>query len=107
MHRAGSTTAAMPRPLTASHVPHMVLHMKTTLNIDDSVMQRLREQAARQGKTMSEIVEAGLRLVLENAETGRRESEPAGADALPAWDSGGAKVDIANREALYTSMGSD
>ena len=35
-------------------------HMKTTLNIDDSVMQRLREAAARRGTTMSALVEAGL-----------------------------------------------
>lgn len=46
----------------------MVIHMKTTLNIDDSVMQRLREEAARRGKTMSELVEAGLRRVLEEPE---------------------------------------
>ena len=42
----------------------MVLHMKTTLNIDDSVMQRLREEAARRGTTRSSLVEAGLRRVL-------------------------------------------
>ena len=32
--------------------------MKTTLNIDDTVMQRLREEAARRGTTMSAPVEA-------------------------------------------------
>ena len=39
--------------------------MKTTLNIDDTVMQRLREEAARRGTTMSSLVEAGIRHVLE------------------------------------------
>src|SRR5439155_264288 len=36
----------------------MVFHMKTTLNIDDTVMARLRQEAARQRKTMSELLEA-------------------------------------------------
>jgi len=43
----------------------MVFHMKTTLNIDDGVMNRLKEEAARRGTTMSSLVEAGIRLVLE------------------------------------------
>jgi hypothetical protein len=29
----------------------MVFHMKTTLNIDDAVMARLKREAARQGRT--------------------------------------------------------
>jgi len=45
----------------------MVSHMKTTLNIDDTVMKRLREEAVRRGTTMSALVEAGLRLVLAEA----------------------------------------
>ena len=74
--------------------------MKTTLNIDESVMQRLREEAARRGTTMSFLVEAGLRRVLaepEKASDGRREPLP----PLPTWNSGGFRVDIANREELY------
>ncbi|MFN8582881.1 MAG: ribbon-helix-helix protein, CopG family [Gemmatimonadaceae bacterium] len=35
-------------------------HMKTTLNIDDSVMARLKREAARSGRTMSELVETAL-----------------------------------------------
>ena len=80
----------------------MVFHMKTTLNIDDTVMQRLREEAARRGTTMSELVEAGLRRVLEEdrapAST-RRALAP-----LPRWRSGGARVDVADRDALYALM---
>ena len=76
----------------------MVSHMKTTLNIDDTVMRRLKETAARRKTTMSALVEAGIRQVL---------AEPAAADGqgglppLPKWQSGGFQVDIANREALY------
>ena len=58
----------------------MVSHMKTTLNIDDTVMQRLREEAARRGTTMSALA------------------------PLPTWRCGGLLVDIANREELYRVM---
>lgn len=79
----------------------MVFHMKTTLNIDDTVMHRLREEAARRGATMSEIVEAGLRLVLdEGAEAKPAKKLP----RLPSWSSGGATVDVSNRDALYAVM---
>lgn len=77
----------------------MVSHMKTTLNIDDTVMARLREEAARRGCTMSELVEAGLRLVL-------REAPKEGEDLpeLPRWRSGGAQVDVADRDELERAM---
>jgi hypothetical protein len=79
----------------------MVFHMKTTLNIDDSVMNRLREVAARRGTTMSELVEAGLRLVLdEGVDTGAENKLP----RLPSWTSGGALVDVSDRDALNAVM---
>jgi len=76
----------------------MVCHMKTTLNIDDGVMDRLRREAARTGKTMSELVETALRLLLQSR---RQRAE---LPALPTFDSGGAFVDVADREALYRAM---
>lgn len=88
--------------MTDGHTVNMVTHMKTTLNIDDTVMQRLREEAARRGTTMSELVEAGLRRVLgDEAVPGspRRSLAP-----LPRWRSGGARVDLADRDALYALM---
>lgn len=78
----------------------MVLCMKTTLNIDDSVMTRLKEEAARQGRTMSEMVESALRLLLQSSQS-RRESE---LPALPSFRSGGHLVDVADRDALYEAM---
>jgi len=42
----------------------MVFRMKTTLQIDDAVMARLQEEAARQGRSISEMVETALRLLL-------------------------------------------
>lgn len=77
----------------------MVIHMKTTLNIDETVMRQLKEEAARRGTTMSALVEAGLRRVLAGpAGSG---SKPKASRRLPTWDSGGFRADVANREELY------
>ena len=72
--------------------------MKTTLNIDDNVMRDLKREAARQGRTMSELVEAALRLLL------RSQKQRAKLPALPRFRSGGSLVDIADRNALYDTM---
>ena len=76
--------------------------MKTTLNINDTVMQRLREEAFRRGTTMSSFVEAGLRRVLGGSM--RIDDGPESLAPLPTWKSGGLRVDIADREALYQKM---
>ena len=73
-------------------------HMKTTLNIDDTVMTELRRAAARQGRTMSELVETALRLLLRSP---RKKNE---LPPLPTFRSGGALVDLADRDALYNAM---
>jgi len=72
--------------------------MKTTLMIDDTVMASLKREAARQGKTMSELVEAALRLFLMKRPPARRRIK------LPVFHSGGHLVDISDREALYRVM---
>ena len=75
--------------------------MKTTLNIDDTLMRRLQEEAARRGTTVSSLVEAGIRLVLDEraeAETERARTK------LPIWRSGGLLVDVSNRDELYRVM---
>ena len=84
--------------LTPTHTIDMVFHMKTTLNIDDGVMLRLRREAARTGRTMSELVETALRGLLQ-AKPATVELRP-----LPSFTSGGALVDVADREALYRAM---
>ncbi len=76
----------------------MVIHMKTTLNIDDTVMAELKREAARQGRTMSEMVETALRMSLR-AKPARSELPP-----LPTFNGGGTLVDIADRNALYDAM---
>lgn len=76
----------------------MVSHMKTTLNIDDTVMQQLRREAARQGRTMSDLVETALRLLFASRKP------PRDLPSLPAFRSGGQLVDVADRDALYQAM---
>lgn len=76
----------------------MVIHMKTTLIIDDQVMARLKREAARTGRTMSELVETALRRLLQ------AKPDPTEIQPLPTFKSGGALVEIADREALYRAM---
>ncbi len=78
----------------------MVIHLKTTLNIDDTVMARLRREAARQNRTMSELVEAALRLLFHPERRKPKEKLP----PLPRFRSGKHLVDIADRDALYDVM---
>ena len=72
--------------------------MKTTLNIDDTVMMRLKREAARQRRTMSELVESALRAFL------RASTKQTELPNLPRLRSGGANVDVADRDALYDLM---
>ena len=80
------------------HTSGMVFCMKTTLNIDDAVMAELKREAARQGRTMSEMVETALRLLLRSQR--KRGTLP----TLPSFRSGGALVDVSDRDALYHAM---
>jgi hypothetical protein len=72
--------------------------MKTTLNIDEQVMARLKRESVRTGRTMSELVETALRRLLQS----KRDAPEL--PPLPSFNSGGALVDIADREALYRAM---
>jgi plasmid stability protein len=78
----------------------MVFHMKTTLVIDDGVMARLRQEAAKSGRTMSDLVETALRQLFKATRTSP-ELPP-----LPKFASGGQFVDVADRNALYDVMDS-
>ena len=69
--------------------------MKTTLNIDDALLERIRDEAARRETTVSALVEEGLRRVLDDAPP-----PPDVLPPLPTWNGGEARVDVADREAL-------
>lgn len=78
----------------------MEIHMKTTLVIDDSVMDSLRREAARSRRTISELVEAALRQFLAASQQQAGKPVP----PLPKFRSGGALVDVSDRDALYHAM---
>ena len=77
----------------------LVFHMRTTLVIDDHIMKRLKIEAARQGRTISELVETALRQLFESPRSKSAKLPP-----LPSYKLGGALVDIADRDALYQAM---
>jgi hypothetical protein len=70
------------------------MKIKTTFKIDDSVIARLKKEASLTGCTMSELAENAIRLMLET------ERRPRKFPPLPTFRSGGALVDIADRDAL-------
>ena len=76
----------------------MDFHMKTTLNIDDTVMAQLKREALRQKRTMSDLVETALRNLL------RRQEAQSEVPPLPTFMSGGSFVDVGDRDALYQAM---
>jgi len=80
----------------------MLLCMRTTLNIEDAVIERARRRAAREGTTLTAIVERALRSFLtrrveapvplaERWVVIRGEREPA--------------VDLADRDRLHDLLG--
>jgi hypothetical protein len=72
--------------------------MKTTLVIDDQVMVRLKQEAARSGRTISELVETALRMFLKPA--ARAPKLP----PLPKLRCGGLLVDVSNRDELHDAL---
>ena len=76
----------------------MGVRMKTTLNIDDTVMAQLKREAVRQKRTMSDLVETALRNLFHRQQTSSEISP------LPTFTSGGSFVEIGDRDALYQAM---
>ena len=62
-------------------------------------MREVKREAARRRQTMSEMVEAALRTIIE------AEPRAAKLPALPEFGSGGLRVNVANRDALHNVMG--
>lgn len=72
--------------------------MKITVDLDKSTVVQLRREAARQKRSMSELVEDALRPMF------RPQLRPGRLPTLPRFSSGGLLVDVADREALYNAM---
>jgi hypothetical protein len=69
--------------------PHM---KRTTLQLDDALLGDLRRRAAREGRTLTEMLDRTLRLGLHAAPAARRARV-----VLPSYDLGPFLVDVADR----------
>lgn len=76
--------------------------MKMTFDIDDGLMRRLREEAARRGMTPSALLEAEIMYRL--AKPVACDKQSGDLPPLPTWQSGGFRIDITNRDELYRVM---
>ena len=91
---AGNAT----RRLTYRHLIGVIICVKTARVISDALMERLRREAARQGRTMSKLVEKALWAMFQSrGKTGRL-------PRLPEFSMGGGRVNVADREVLYEVM---
>jgi len=77
----------------------MVFHMKTTINIDDTIMRDLKGLAARERVTMTELIESSLRSFLY-----RKEHSTEKRKELPSFHGGKPTADISDRDVLYDLM---
>jgi len=66
--------------------------MRTTVRLDDALLQQARREAGRRGQTLTSLIEQGLRLVLASSSHAQRRARVvlpvcrAGGGALPGVD---------------------
>ena len=73
--------------------------MKTTLVLDDALVEQVRQRARERGVSMSSIVEEAIvRMLTEKATSDQPPLE------LPSFNSGGYLVDITDRNAMYDAL---
>ena len=79
----------------------MLEHMRTTLNIDDELMKRVKKRALEMGSTITAVVEEALRAVVAG-------KAPRATRFSLAWApvSGRTRpgIDLADRDSLYEAM---
>lgn len=79
----------------------MIFHMKTTLIIPDPIFRALKRRAAERNETLSAFVTECLVRGLRDA---RKPGQPF---RVPKFRMGPPKVDIADRDALYSLLDSE
>src|SRR5262249_30210349 len=93
VHYAGSASEAQVRRDLVREC-HMLLHMKrTTLILDAAIYAELKRRAAREGRTLTEVVEHALRMGLGPSPPGRR-----GRLRIPSYDMGPFLMEPEGRE---------
>ena len=74
----------------------MIIHMRTTLIIDDALFRRLKTLAAEQGRTLSQVTQEVLQRGLDESRPTLRRK----AVKLPTFAMGTPRVDLADRDRL-------
>lgn len=79
-----------------------VVCMRTTLNLADALVEEAKERAATEGRTLTSLIEEGLRLVLDI-------ERPKRSIRLPIHDDADDRVlvDILDRDALWETLDAD
>ncbi len=83
----------------------MMVCMRTTLNLPDGLVAQAKAQAAASGRTLTSLIEEGLRLVLEQHEI----QQPTTPEPLPAYGQpeGRILVDLTDRDAVWATLDGD
>jgi len=81
----------------------MSRHMRTTVRLDDALLDQAKREAAKRHETLTALIEQGLRLVLAQSQT-RGKKRPR--VVLPTSGKGGLQpgVDLDNSAALLDIM---
>jgi len=79
----------------------MLVSMRTTINLPDSLMRQVRQRADSDHRTVTSLVEQALRELLARDRTAREEQE-----LLPTFGAPGSRslVDIDDRDAVYAAL---
>jgi hypothetical protein len=81
----------------------MSRHMRTTVRLDDTLLEQAKREAARQGLTLTALIDRSLRLILAQ----RRSSPPHPRVKLPVCHAGGGVlpgVDLNDTDRLFEIM---
>jgi plasmid stability protein len=79
----------------------MLRHMRTSMNLPDSLLHAARERAAAEGRTVTSLMEEALRRLLEEHRA------PASPPRLPTWKGGRLLVDLEDKDALWEILDAD
>ena len=89
--------------LTSRHGCVMSRHMRTTVRLDDGLLEHAKSEAARRKETLTALIEQGLRLVLLQSNPVERRDRV----VLPVCNAGGGVrpgVDLNDSSALLDVM---